>query len=85
LPRIGETPVRQAPLGSARDEQGRPEEIQATLERNMRGLLDGRITVKEANRITHAASVQLYLLRLLGQLERGMERERESKCRKVEK
>ena len=60
LPRIGET----------------PEEIQAALVRGMRDLLAGRITVKEANRIAHAANMQLHRLRVMEWLTRMAKRER---------
>ena len=51
-----------------------PEEIQAALVRGMRDLLAGRITVKEANRIAHAANMQLHRLRVMDWLERMAKR-----------
>ena len=65
LPRIGET----------------YEEIQRTLVETMRGILDGRITSKEAWRIGHACNAQL---KLLGLMER-LEQERKSKSQRVER
>jgi hypothetical protein len=62
-----------------------PEEIEAALVRGMRDLLAGRITVKEANRIAHAANMQLHRLKVMDWLERMAMRERgESKGRRVQ-
>ena len=53
-----------------------PEEIQEALVRGMRDLLAGRITVKEANRIAHAANMQLHRLRVMDWLERMAKQKR---------
>jgi len=70
LPRIGES----------------PEEIQAALMRGMHDLLAGRITVKEANRIAHAANMQLHRLRVMDWLARMAKRKEgpRSKCGSVQ-
>ena len=49
---------------------GTAEEIHRTLVAAMRDFAAGRISVKQANRITHSASVQLYLLSLMERLGR---------------
>ncbi len=58
LPRVGET----------------PQEIMAALASGMRELLAGRITVKEANRIAHAANMELHRYRVMEWLERMAKR-----------
>ena len=58
---------------------GTREEIQRTLVETMRGILDGRITSKEAWRIGHACNAQLKLLGLMERLEQTIQREKRNR------